>query len=128
MLRVKTYLAPSAIEGIGLFAAEPIRSGQLIWKFYEPLDLKVDLRTIPDPDEFVRDCVLRYGYQPGEEPVYIICGDNARFMNHSPTPNADDIGDITLARLDIAAGEEITCNYARFDHRFARHGFAVGWA
>ena len=128
MLRVRTYLAPSGIEGIGLFAAEPIARGTLIWKFHETFDMKVDLRTVPEEDVLVRETLMRYGYQPGDEPVYILCGDNARFMNHSPTPNADDVGDLTIARIDIAAGEEITCNYARFDHRFAGHGFAVGWA
>jgi SET domain-containing protein len=128
MLRVKTYLAPSEIEGIGLFASEPIPRGTLIWKFNPAFDMKVDLRDVPEDDVHVRETLMRYGYQPDEEPVYILCGDNARFMNHSPTPNADDVGDLTIARVDIAAGEEITCNYAKFDYRFARTGFAVGWA
>ena len=128
MLRVRTYLAPSEIEGIGLFAAEPIPRGTLIWSFNPSFDMKVDLRQVPDDDVYVRETLMRYGYQPSEEPVYILCGDNARFMNHSATPNADDVGDITIARVDIAAGEEITCNYAKFDFRFAQTGFAVGWA
>ena len=62
---------------------------------------------------------MRYGYQPSEEPVYIVCGDNARFMNHSDTPNCDDVDDLTIALVDIAEGDEITCDYARFDWRFA---------
>jgi hypothetical protein len=127
MLRVRTYLAPSPIEGIGLFAAEPIPRGSLIWKFDETLDLKFDLREIPD-EPVIRECIIHYGFQPSDEPVYILCGDNARFMNHSPTANADDIGNLTIARVDIAAGEEITCNYGIFDKRFAESGFAVGWA
>ena len=128
MLRVRTYLAPSPIEGIGLFAAEPIQRGSIIWKYDEQLDIKFDMRDIPQEETVVRDSLLRYGYKPSDEPVYILCGDNARFMNHSEQPNADDVGNLTIARVDIAAGEEITCNYGAFDHRFAEQGFASGWA
>src|SRR5436190_11539229 len=32
MLLVKTYLDKSPISGIGLFAAEPIEEGTLVWK------------------------------------------------------------------------------------------------
>jgi len=128
MLRVRTYVGQSPIEGVGLFASEPISRGAIIWKYDARFDMTVDLDAIPAEDWHLREWVMRYGYQPEDEPHYIICGDNARFMNHSPTPNADDVGNLTIARVDIAAGEEITCNYAAFDRRFAEHGFAVGWA
>jgi uncharacterized protein len=127
MLRVRTYVASSLIEGIGLFAAEPIPRGTLIWKFDQKLDTKLDLRDVSDGETLVKEWILRYGYQPTEEPVYILCGDNARFMNHAPEPNCDDVGDLTIARVDIAEGEEITCNYGAFDRRFAEEGVAVGW-
>ena len=42
--------------------------------------------------------------------------------------SCDDVDDLTIATVDIAAGEEITCDYSRFDKRFAEHRFAVGWA
>ena len=32
MLCVPTYLAPSAIEGFGLFAARPIPAGTVVWE------------------------------------------------------------------------------------------------
>ncbi len=47
MLRVRTYLAPSPIEGIGLFAAEPIPRGTLIWKPTTRASISaIDLRDI----------------------------------------------------------------------------------
>jgi SET domain-containing protein len=128
MLCVRTYLAPSPIDGIGLFAAEPIARGGLIWRFDPRFDVKLDLRDIPPGETLTRQWVMRYGYQPTDEPVYVVCGDNARFMNHSPNANADDVDDLTIALTEIAAGEEITCDYAKFDCRFAEHQFAVGWA
>ena len=128
MLRVRTYLAPSAIEGIGLFAEEPIPRGTLIWKHDERFDLSYDLREIDEEDELLREMLRCYGYQPADAPVFVLCGDNARFMNHSDTPNCDDVDDLTIAVVDIAEGEEITCDYARFDKRFAQDRFAIGWA
>ncbi|MCB1496704.1 MAG: SET domain-containing protein, partial [Bauldia sp.] len=69
-----------------------------------------------------------YGYQPADAPVFVLCGDNARFMNHSSKPNADDIGDLTIACRDIAKGEEITCDYAKFDRGFAERDFILATA
>ena len=125
MLRVRTYLSQSEIEGIGLFAAEPIPRGTLIWKFDPAYDNQYDLGTIPADASLLREMIEHYGYRPGEAPVYIVCGDNARFMNHSPDANADDIGELTIARRDIAAGEEITCDYAKFDRGFAEREFML---
>lgn len=53
----------------------------------------------------------------------VLCGDNARFMNHSFEPNCDDDGgEFTTAARDIEAGEELTCDYRRFDAPSARTG------
>ena len=125
MLRVRTYLAPSTIEGIGLFAAEPIPRGTLIWKHDERFDLSYDLREIDEEDALLHEMLRCYGYQPSDAPVVVLCGDNARFMNHSSRPNADDIGDLTIACRDIAKGEEITCDYAKFDRGFAERDFML---
>lgn len=128
MLCVKTRLGQSRIEGVGLFASEAIPKGTVVWKYDPRFDLSLDMRDIPPSDNITREWLMRYGYQPDETPVYVVCGDNARFMNHSDEPNCDDVNDETIALRDIAEGEEITCDYARFDKRFAEHRFAVGWA
>ena len=69
MLRVRTYLAPSAIEGIGLFAEEPIPRGTLIWKHDDRFDLSYDLREIDEEDVLLREMLGAYGYRPSDEPV-----------------------------------------------------------
>lgn len=128
MLCVKTRLGQSEIEGVGLFAAEPIPKGTVVWRYDPRFDLSLDMRDIPASDTIMQEWLMRYGYQPSDDPVYVVCGDNARFMNHSDAPNCDDVNELTIAIRDIAEGEEITCDYARFDKRFAESRFAVGWA
>jgi uncharacterized protein len=125
MLRVRTYLTASPIEGIGLFAVEPIPRGTLVWKLDERFDRSYDLRDIAADDRLLRDMLARYGYRTSEVPVVTLCGDDARFMNHSPTANTDEIGEMTIATADIAAGEEITCDYAKFDYGFAERDFIL---
>lgn len=62
MLLVPTYTAASAIQGVGLFAAEPIRKGTLIWRFEPDFDRLIPqdiFETLPAP---ARSFVDRYGY------------------------------------------------------------------
>jgi uncharacterized protein len=115
MLRVPTVVAPSSIQGVGLFAAEPITAGTVIWEFTEGVDWRIpvaEFERFPDP---YRSWLLRYVYR---EPTgcYVLCGDNGKFMNHSFDPNCDDVdGPYTVAKRDIAEGEELTCDYRVFD-------------
>jgi hypothetical protein len=48
--------------------------------------------------------------------TYVLCSDNAKFMNHSDEPNVDS-GGVTedVALRDIQPGEELTCDYRLFD-------------
>lgn len=119
MLLVKTYLAPSAIHGIGLFAAEPIAKGTKIWRFDDRIDrrfTKAERDAMPEP---ARTMVNTYSYPEsiGSE-IHLLDGDHARFMNHSDTPNTDSTTD-TIATRDIAEGEELLCDY---EHFYPNHG------
>ena len=114
MFKVPTYLAPSPIHGTGVFTAVPIPAGTVIWVFAPPIDWEIrpeEMETIPEPfqSRFRHFCYL------DERGVYVLCGDNARFMNHSFTPNCDDSGVATVAALDIGPNEELTCDYRSFD-------------
>ena len=65
--------------------------------------------------------IARYSYPHLEMPgVVVVDCDNGRFMNHTLTPNTDfRIFDKGYALVDIAQGDEITCNYHEFDPTFA---------
>ena len=58
-------------------------------------------------------------YREKSSGLYVLCGDDARFFNHSADPNCLDLDDgaggITVAHRDIQRGEELTCDYALFD-------------
>jgi len=112
---VKTYLDKSKIHGIGLFAAEFIPNGKLVWKFVSGFDFVMTKKEVAKLPEVARSWVLTYGYYNKEEGGYVICADDARFFNHSDNSNTDNTKMIgTIASKDIKKGEEITCNYKEF--------------
>jgi SET domain-containing protein len=126
MLLISTYLAPSSIEGIGVFAGEPIARGRLVWNLNPKFDVFVHPYEMEGLPPHMQDFVARYSYPHLEMPgVVIVDSDNGRFMNHSLSPNTDfRIFDKGYALVDIAAGDELTCNYHEFDPGF-RGFFAV---
>jgi len=120
MMLVPTYVAPSSIEGVGSFAAEPIAAGTLIWRLEPTLDRLIRQSDLAGLSDVFRDFVERYSYPYPHDPEQLIVElDNGRFMNHSDSPNtifSDPDSGFTL--VDIAAGEELTCNYSEFDPGF----------
>lgn len=114
MFKVPTYLAPSPIHGTGVYTAVPIPAGTVIWQYDSPVDweiLPAEMASIPEPYQ----SRLRHFSYLDERGIYILCGDNAKFMNHSSEPNCDDGGLTTVAARDIEAHEELTCDYRAFD-------------
>jgi len=115
MLRVPTFLAPSPIHGIGLFAAAPIAAGTVLWELDEPFDRAVDEHALAHLDVVAQLQVQRYAYVDPLRQVRILCGDDARFFNHADDANCRDdpasSGTVTVAVRDIAAGEELTWDY-----------------
>lgn len=122
MLRIPTYVAPSPIAGVGLFSASDLPAGEIIWGYTEGVDRRLapdELAAIP---EALRSWLSHYLYLD-ENGLYVLCGDNAKFMNHADDPNCDDSGDIhTLTRRPVKAGEELTCDYRQFDQDAKRNG------
>jgi SET domain-containing protein len=115
MLLIETYVAPSKIEGLGLFAAAPIMKGAPIWRFDPILDQIIPVEILDRYPPGVRDFIRKYTYVPrGTQGFRVLDCDNGRFMNHSDDPNTDNSGETTVATRDIAMGEEITCSYADF--------------
>jgi SET domain-containing protein len=123
MFVVRVYVAPSPIHGLGCFAAEPIHQGQLVWQFDPRLDLRIPLAEFdnfpPATQEFLKR--LTYVEQIQGVDYMVLCADQAKFVNHSNSPNLIDSPDGTLewAAQDIAADEELTCNYYASDQQAA---------
>ena len=121
MLTVSTYVAPSAIEGLGVFAGEFIERGRLMWSLNPKFDIFIYGEEIEGLTPHMQNFIARYSYPHLEMPgVVVVDSDNGRFMNHTLTPNTDfRIFDKGYALVDIAQGDEITCNYHEFDPTFA---------
>lgn len=120
MLLVDTFVGPSVIEGVGVFAAEPIKAGQIVYRFepcFDRLIARAELDAYPDS---IRRFLNRYTYpHPTERLMVVLDADNGRHMNHSLEPNTDFSHSIYgFAIRDIAVGEEITCNYTEFEPDF----------
>src|SRR6266487_3075430 len=102
MLFVKTVLKESAIHGIGLFAAEMISSGSIIWKLNPLIDIKLTAEQVLSLSLPSQDRVRGYAYRQRSTGLYVLCGDDARFMNHSIPPNCVDIRDVDGTGLTVA--------------------------
>jgi SET domain-containing protein len=120
MLLVKTYIAASPIDNFGLFADEFIPEGSELWRFTPGYDLEVSLTEFEKQPGHVRDFFKHYGYLDFHLNCYILCFDNARFINHSENPNSrpdycQESHGVDIAIRDISKGEEITSDYRSFE-------------
>jgi SET domain-containing protein len=121
MLLVKTKVKYSDIAGMGLFADEFIPKGTCVWKFGKGFDIRVGKDYPKILIEPAKSFFLTYAYQNPKTLNYVLCADDARFFNHSDTPNThcvenpDDEDNDDVASRDIIAGEELTVDYRTFD-------------
>lgn len=123
MLKVKTKIGQSKIEGIGLFADQFIPKGTVTWKFDPKFDICFDLSEIKIMSELQKDLIIHFAYLSKRSGKYVYSIDNTRFTNHSINPNiAEDEnlseGDAeicTVATRDIQMGEEMTIDYRAID-------------
>ena len=125
MLLVPTRIASSTIHGIGVFAVAPIAAGTPVWRFAKGFDMEFGPEVLDGLPEHVRTFFSHYGYLDRNVKRIILCFDDARFVNHSDAPNvatdyARDAYGLDVALRDIAAGEEITMDYAGFEERATR--------
>ena len=107
-------------HGLGVFAIEPIPKGTEIWRFTPGFDLDLPVGTLDAQPAHFRDLLLHYGYVDPRLGRFILACDDARFLNHSDTPNlgsdyARDRYGVDFALRDIAAGEELTVDYRLID-------------
>ena len=120
MLLIPTRVGPSAIHGLGLFAARPLPRGTPIWRFLPGFDhdfAPAAFAALPEP---ARAHTRWFCFVSAVDGHVILSGDHACFINHDPDPNTGappgaQAPVTTVALRDIAEGEEITCDYWSYD-------------
>jgi uncharacterized protein len=121
VLLVRASLRTSSIHGLGCFAEQTIAAGDLVWSFHEGLDVVLEAPAVAALPEVVRAYLRTYAYAPVESPdLVVLCGDDARHINHAARPNVvrvpgDERFGLYVAACAIAAGDELTCDYFAFD-------------
>jgi SET domain-containing protein len=105
---------PSAIAGRGLVALEPIAAGEVVAIKGGHIVDSATMRALP-PALQNSEIQIADGFHLAAltdeeyEPVML-------FINHSCEPNVGFAGNVVLVAMrDVAAGEELTTDYALFD-------------
>ncbi len=115
MLRVKTRLAVSRVDGIGLFADEHISKGTTTWKYDRQLDSSWSLDLLEQLPPFLQEQLMKYLFWDDAQSTYVLCSDDQRFINHSSRPNILSSPYEDIALEDIPEGSELTCDYRGFE-------------
>lgn len=117
MLLVKTYVGKSPVHGRGLFAAEDIMSGTVIWRAgCEMLFTRENFAMLSEAE---KRTVSNWGWLDKIDGMYHLPLDNDRFINHSDAPNTRiESSGLTIASRTIRRGEEILCDYREFEAEF----------
>lgn len=116
MMLVQTEIKPSPLHGLGLFSLQHIKKGELVWKFSSAVDKVFTQKEYFSLAKSEQEIIDLYGYYAEDEGGFVLCGDAAKYTNHSSSPNIKKISSTeTIALRDIFIGEEITEDYYSFD-------------
>jgi SET domain-containing protein len=111
MLLTDHYISKSEIHGMGVFSAEFIKAGAVVWVYNCVLDIKIqEDKLVGLPEHVIARIKTHAEYFPAER-HFILGTDGDYYMNHSDDPNLLDGGDKMFASRDISIGEELTCDY-----------------
>jgi len=131
MMKVPSYVGPSAVAGLGLFAAAPIARGTITWLLEPAFDRFFKAAQVAALDPLERQWFETYSFvmRSGD---HCLCADNDRFINHCHiAPNIDGTGGWKeVALRDIAEGEELLVDYRTVEPGyFQRRGIDMAaWA
>ena len=112
MLKIQTYLKEIKNKGIGLIAGQDIKKNSVIWVYNEQIDIVLNNKNLP---KILKEFLEIYATKNNNK--YMLCCDNARFMNHSLKPNIKSLGSFkdNIAIKNISKGEELTIDYNTID-------------
>lgn len=119
MIHIAYKLKTSELHGIGLFANENIKKGQVIYTASPLLDLNITQEQFDSLQQKEKDEVLWWGFFDQPSKMWHVDFDVSKFINHSAdaTVTQDENHDeaYLIATRDILSGEELTQNYLEFE-------------
>lgn len=119
MLHIKYKLDKSHKHGIGLFADQDIKTGDVIYTASPLLDLNISNEVFEKLTQAEKDEVRYWGFWIESQKVWHVDFDMSKFINHSFEPtvtqNPDFKDAYLVAARDINQGEELTQDYLEFE-------------
>ena len=113
MFLIDTYLDKSKIQGVGVFAKENIKKGQLIKEVRPDFEIEFNKDNLPKMPLALAKLIDTHAYERELGSKILVMGiDNEKYLNHSNDPNVNDNG---IALKNIKIGDEITVDYKDFD-------------
>ena len=118
MIHIKYTLDKSQLHGIGLFTAEDLKKGQLVYTSSPLLDVNITQEQFDSLSPQEKEEIRWWGFEVRGEGTWHVDFDVTKFINHSYDPTITQDTDHKDAYLittrDIKAGEELTQNYLEF--------------
>ncbi len=108
-----------------MFLLQPVRKGDLIWRFDARIDRVYTEEEIATLPEHMQRFLRTYSTWHEATGLWVFCGDNGRHFNHSDEPttvsNAIAFGE-DHATADLAAGTELTSDYRTICDNIRQNG------
>lgn len=119
MMHIKYRLDKSSKHGIGLFANEDIKKGELIYTASPLLDVNITQTQFDSLLDNEKREVQYWGFFDEQTKLWHVDFDVSKFINHSKeatlTQNPKHTEAYLIATRDIKKGEELTQNYLEFE-------------
>lgn len=119
MLHIKYRLDKSHKHGIGLFADQDIRKGEVIYTSSPLLDLNISNDTFEKLTQAEKDEIRYWGFWIESQKVWHVDFDMSKFLNDSFDANTSQDFEhedaYLLATRGIQKGEELTQHYLEFE-------------
>jgi len=116
MLVVRTYVAASKINGLGVFAAQPIPRNHPVWVEHSIFNIVLTPEQVATLPPVSQDYIEKYAWTDDVGAQHIGV-DADKYINHSDDPNCGWVAagaGISVALRDIEADEEITEDYKTY--------------
>ena len=121
MIHIDYKLDKSNKHGVGLFAEQDIKKGEVIYTASPLLDLNITQEQFDSLKEKEKQEVLWWGFFDESSQKRHVDFDVSKFINHSYDATVTQDGSHETAYLvatrDVSVGEELTQNYLEFESK-----------